>query len=168
VILLDFILHNAVNPALLALPRAMDTDAARVQLLATGLQESGFHFRSDKRVGHPYSTGPERGFWRIKRTAIAMLLLHEASRQQLIVLCASRPQRVPLDDTLIHARVEFDDVLSAGVARLIYWADPRPLPLLNAPAAEGWDCYLRNWKPEMPRRETWDSHHRDARAQVML
>lgn len=164
-ILLDTILHKAINPALLALPRAMDSETARVQLLATGAQESGYNWRAQIVHGQPGAKGPARSFWQIERPTVQLVIQNDATQAQMAHLC--RLHKVPLDSSLIHARIEFDDVLAAGVARLIYWADPRPLPTLQSSHEETWQCYLHNWRPSRPRRETWDAHHTAALHQVL-
>ncbi|OMG90710.1 hypothetical protein [Achromobacter xylosoxidans] len=48
---LDTIVTDAINPTLALLPAAMDTPAARVMLLAIGLQESRFVRR--RQIGGP-------------------------------------------------------------------------------------------------------------------
>lgn len=164
-ILLDAVLHTMVNPALLLLPRAMDSDAARVMMLAAGLQESDFVHRAQTVRGKPYDKGPGRGFWQNERGGVFCVMTNLATREHLRTLCKAR--KVPFDQVLIHARVEFDDVLAAGIARLLLWADPRPLPKVDSDHETAWKCYLRCWNPGTPRRERWDSRHARARAQVL-
>lgn len=165
-ILLDTILRTAINPALLRLPRAMDSDAARVMLLAIGLQESRFLYRFQKIAGRPYEKGPARGFWQFERAGgVRGVMGHKNTKDQAKLICEVRD--VPFDDVLIHARLETDDVLAATFARLLLWSDARAIPTVNASHDEAWDCYIRNWKPGKPHRETWDEFHKQARAQVM-
>ena len=55
----------------------------------------------------------------------------------------------------------FSELLQAGMARLLLWSDPRPLPL-PMPENEGaaWDIYLNNWRPGRPHRDRWsDAWH---------
>lgn len=163
-ITLDVVLHTAVNPALLLLPRAMDSEAARVQLLATGLQESRFEYRAQK-TGNPYVDGPAHGFWQNERGGVQCVLTNGATKEQAAALCKARG--VPADSNLVWSKLVFDDVLAAGFARLILWADPRPLPTVDADHETAWQCYLRNWRPGKPHRETWDAFHAAARAQVL-
>jgi hypothetical protein len=165
VIVLDAILHKSINPALLLLPRGMDSDAARVMLLAIGLQESRFTYRFQKVPGDPYRKGPARGFWQFEIGGARAVMSNEATEQQARKLCAACA--VSYDPGQVHARVEFDDVLAAGFARLMLWADPRPLPVVDADHESAWDCYLRCWRPGRPHRHTWDSFHAQARAQVL-
>lgn len=164
-ILLDSILHTAINPALQLLPERMDSDAARVMMLAAGLQESRFEYRFQKVAGNPYAKGPARGFWQFERGGVFAVMTNRATDGDAKSLCKARG--VPFDQVLIHARLEFDDVLAAGFARLLLWADPRPMPMVNADAEFAWKCYLRCWRPGKPHRETWDEFHAAARAQVL-
>lgn len=163
-ITLDAILHTAINPALKLLPPKMDTDAARVEILSIGRQESRFEFRFQK-TSDPYTKGPARGFWQNERGGIFCLMTNRATKDLLRDVCKERG--VPFDQVLIHARLEYDDVLAAACARLLLWADPKPLPAVDASHEEAWQCYLRCWNPGKPRRETWDQFHLEARAQVL-
>jgi hypothetical protein len=165
VILLDAILHSAINPALGMLPVQMDTDAARVEMLATGLQESRLKYRFQK-TSDPYIKGPARGLWQFERGGgVFGVMTHRHTKDLAESICKVR--RVPFDSSLIHAKLEFDDILAAVFARLLLWADPKPLPDVDASHDETWDCYLRNWRPGKPHRETWDEFHTQARAQVL-
>lgn len=164
-ITLDVILHTAVNPALLLLPRAMDSDAARVMLLAIGLQESRFEYRFQKVTGDPYAKGPARGFWQNERGGLQCVLTNTATKDQAAALCKARG--VPVSADMVHAKVEFDDVLAAGMARLFLWADPKPLPPVGTDHETAWQCYVRNWRPGRPHRSTWDDFHKAAVSQVM-
>lgn len=165
-ILLSGILASAINPALLRLPRAMDSDAARVMLLAIGLQESRFQYRFQKIAGRPYEKGPARGFWQFERPGgVRGVMTHAATERHARIVCEARG--VPFDDVVVHARLEDDDILAATFARLLLWADARALPPVGADHEAAWQCYLRNWRPGKPHRHTWDEFHAAARAQVL-
>jgi hypothetical protein len=164
-ILLDSIDHTAINPALAMLPAKMDSDKARVMLLAIGLQESRFMYRAQK-TSQPYVKGPARGFWQFERGGgVVGVMTHKASSDLAQDICKARG--VPFDSSLIHARLEFDDILAAAFARLLLWTDRKPLPDLDASHDAAWDCYVRNWRPGKPHRHTWDNFHESARAQVL-
>lgn len=164
-ILLDAILHKAINPALGLLPVKMDSDAARVMLLAIGLQESRMEFRCQK-TSDPYVKGPARGFWQFERGGgVIGVLSHLATKELAAQVCKARG--VPHDSSLVHARLEFDDVLAAAFARLLLWTDAKPLPAVDADHETAWRQYVRQWRPGRPHRETWDAFHTQARAQVM-
>lgn len=165
-ILLDTILRTAVNPALQMLPAKMDSDGARVMMLAIGLQESRFEYRFQKVHGDPYAKGPARGFWQFERGGgVFGVMTHRHTKDLAREICKARD--VPFDSPLVHARLEFDDVLAAAFARLLLWADSKPLPEVDD-VQGAWECYaLRTWRPGKPHRHTWDAYHAQARAQVM-
>ncbi|MFY2611128.1 hypothetical protein, partial [Achromobacter ruhlandii] len=125
---LDTIVADAITPALALLPAGMDTPGARVMLLAIGLQESRFVHR--RQMG-----GPARGFWqfekgtRASRGGVWGVYLHPASKDRLAALCKARS--VSCDPDAIYAALEYDDVLAAGVARLLLWTDPKALPAVG-------------------------------------
>ncbi|AMG44734.1 hypothetical protein AL520_09345 [Achromobacter xylosoxidans] len=159
---LDTIVADAITPALALLPAGMDTPGARVMLLAIGLQESRFVHR--RQIG-----GPARGFWqfekgtRASRGGVWGVFLHAASKGHLATLCKARS--VACDPDAIYAALEYDDVLAAGVARLLLWTDPKALPAVGD-ADAGWALYLRTWRPGKPHPETWPDLYRQAAAQV--
>ena len=157
---LSDVIKTAINPALAILPMAMDSAKARVMLLATGLQESRFEYR--RQMGN----GPARGFWQFERGGgVKGVFTHHASTGHLYNLCKARG--VPFDIPAIWAALETDDVLAAGVARLLYYTDPKPLPEVDD--AEGsWKLYLRTWRPGKPHPETWPGYHQQAREAMGL
>lgn len=130
------------------MPGIPDTPEARTLSLAIGLQESRFEHRRQIR-------GPARGFWQFERGGgVRGVLRHTASAAQAKRLCAIRG--VGTGEYEVHARLEFDDVLACGFARLLLWTDPKPLPDLGDCQA-AWDYYFRNWRPGKPHRQTWDA-----------
>lgn len=164
-ILLDAILRTAVNPALGMLPPKMDSDAARVMLLAIGLQESRLRYRFQK-TNDPYTKGPARGLLQFERGGgVVGVMTHRHTKDLAEAVCKARG--VPFDSSLIHARLEFDDILAMAFGRLLLWADAKPLPDVDADPETAWQCYLRNWRPGKPHRQTWDEFHAQARAQVL-
>lgn len=163
-ILLESIVHTAIDPALSLLPAQMDSPEARVMLLAIGLQESRFMHRFQVVAGKPGAKGPARGFWQFERGGVGGVVRHKASQFWLSHVCAKRG--VPFDAAAIWNAIETDDVLAAGVARLLLFTDPRRLPAVTD--VEGaWNLYaIRTWRPGKPHRHTWDEFHAQARAQV--
>lgn len=165
-ILLDAILRSAINPGLSLLPVKMDSDAARVMLLAIGLQESRLSYRYQKVHGDPYAKGPARGLWQFERAGgVWGVMSHHATKEHAEAVCKVR--KVPLDSSLIHAKLEYDDILAAAFARLLLWADRRPLPMVDASHDDAWSYYVDNWRPGKPHRDTWNAFHEQARAQVL-
>ena len=69
------------------------------------------------------------------------------------------------DASSVYAALLIDDVLAAGIARLLLWTDPAPLPELGDVDA-GWNYYDRNWRPGAPRPEAWPYNYSIARNAV--
>lgn len=154
------VIKTAINPALAILPSRMDSPRARVMLLTIGLQESRFEHR--RQMGN----GPARGFWQFERGGgVKGVFTHPASTGHLHNLCVARG--VPFDIPTVWATLETDDVLAAGVARLLLFTDPYPLPEIDD-AGTSWDLYLRTWRPGKPHAETWPGYHGQARAVLGL
>lgn len=138
--------HLSIDHALTLLPARMDSPQARVMLLAIGLQESRFIHR--RQIG-----GPARGFWQFERGGgVRGVLTHPVTQGQAQALCRARGIEPVAAD--VYAALELDDVLAAGMARLLLWSDPAPLPAIGD-ADGAWDLYLRTWRPGKPHPETW-------------
>lgn len=152
--------NHGIDPALKLLPPRMDSLPARIQLLATGLQESGFaHRRQISADGTP--TGPARSFWMGEKGGglVHGVRLHPATKDLAAALYQAR--QVKPNDLAIWNAIENDDVLAAGLARLLIYTDPYSLPAMGHSQA-AWELYARVWKPGRPRRETWDAHYQRA------
>lgn len=160
---LSNVLDTAVRPALALIGLHADSPQARVLLLAIGLQESAFSYR--RQMGD----GPARGFWQFElgtkasRGGVWGVYLHHVSHEPLRLLCHERD--VSFDTTPIWAALETDDILAAGVARLLLLTDPQRLPALGEEQA-AWDCYARNWRPGKPRPGDWPENYRLAMQEV--
>jgi hypothetical protein len=162
--LLRSVVVQAIEPAFALLPPRLNTPEAVVMLLAAGLQESRLEFRFQK-TNDPYTKGPARGLWQFERSGgVFGVMNHHVTQPLARALCIARNE--PFDSVIIHARLEFDDILAAGFARLLLLADPRPLPARTASREEAWQCYLRCWRPGKPHRHTWDNFHAQALAEV--
>lgn len=161
-ILLDTILHEAVNPALALLPPKMDTKEARVMLLAIGLQESKFMSRLQIVTG---GYGPAHSFWQMERGGGVLGVLNFPGTKFVArAVCDARG--VDPNSIDVWTRMSTDDVLGAAFARLLLWTDMMPCP--GVKDADGaWALYNRVWKPGKPRPETWPANHEQARAQVI-
>lgn len=157
---LDDILAHGIEPALGLLPARMDSPQARVQMLATGLQESRFEHR--RQMGN----GPARGFYQFEEGGgVKGVMTHPATRDHALRICQARG--VPFTTKGVWTAIEFDDVLASVFARLLLWADPKPLPRTDDTQG-GWECYVRNWRPGKPHPETWPAYHRAARSALNL
>ncbi len=157
-------LASIIRPALALLPPALSSPRAAVLLLAIALQESGLAAREQR-------GGPARGLWQFEQGGIGMCTLsgascwgvleHPTTAPMVRSLCAVRG--VPATSYSIHASVAGDDVLAAGIARLLLYADAAPLPCAGD-TGPAWAYYLRNWRPGKPRPETWGRNYTAALA----
>ncbi|WP_315136921.1 hypothetical protein [Achromobacter marplatensis] len=155
---LKMITDGAITPALALLPAKMGTAAARVMLLAIGLQESRFVHR--RQIG-----GPARGFWQFEKSGgVRGVLLHTSTREQAQAVCKARG--VPATAGAVYEALDQDDVLAAAFARLLLWSDPKALPPIDAEAA-AWALYQRTWRPGKPHPETWSTLYRQSVAEVV-
>ena len=145
--------EKAVNPALALLPSRMDSPKARVMLAAISLQEARLIHR--RQIG-----GPARGLWQFERGGVRGVLNHATSRPHLLAFCKALKVDPTVDE--IHEMLELDDVLAAGVARLLLYTDPKPLPAIGDVDA-AWQTYIWNWRPGKPHRKTWDALYVQAR-----
>ncbi|SAI62862.1 Uncharacterised protein [Bordetella trematum] len=143
---LDQVIKWAINPALALLPPGMDTPAARVMLLSIGLQESRFEHRRQLVGRPPRPEGPAKSFWQGEEGGgmVHGVRLHAATRAHAAALYRARS--VAATDRAIWDAIEKDDVLAAGLARLLLWSDPGRLPAVGDEQG-AWDLYLRTWRP---------------------
>lgn len=134
--------HSIIEPALLLLPAKMESPQAVVMLLAIGLQESRFTYR--RQMGN----GPAKSFWQAEQGGgmVTGLLRYrvESVRDLATGLCAVRGVAPTAPD--VWNAIEHDDILAAGLARLLLYTDPARLPELGKESA-AWDLYLRTWRP---------------------
>ncbi len=165
---LKTITQTAITPALSLLPAPMDSPRARVMLLAIGLQESRFKHRRQLVGDPPKPTGPAKSFWQAERGGgmVAGLLNYRDHRVRKMALSLCKARNVEPTTLAVWNAIEHDDVLACGLARLLLWTDPHPLPGLNDPDA-AWDLYLTTWRPGKPHRHTWDEFHAQAVNEVM-
>lgn len=154
------VIRLMIMPALAILPPGMNSQQAIVMLLAIGLQESRFKHRRQ------LPNGPALNFWQFElgteksRGGVWGVYLHKASREHLRELC--RVRNVDFHPTAIHKASEFDDILAAGLARLLLWTDALRLPLLGD-VNGAWVLYAdRTWRPGKPHRHTWDAFYAQA------
>ena len=145
-------LETIIEPALRILPPMMTSDGAKAMLLAIGMQESRLEHRVQ--IG-----GPAHGLWQFERIGVTEVLRNRASRDFAVDLCWRRG--VAATTAAVYHRLDDDDVLAAGIARLALWRIPEALPL-RMDYAKSWRQYLKVWAPGRPRRETWDGFYKHA------
>ncbi len=155
--LLQSVTSTAINPALKLLPSAMDSAAARILMLAIGLQESGLTVRRQR------GNGPARSLWQFELGSqtrgggVWGVYQHDSSRYWLKQLCDARS--CVFAPTSIYSTIEADDVLAAGLARLLLFTDRAPLPAVGE-RGSSWTLYSkRTWVPGKPRPDDWPANY---------
>jgi hypothetical protein len=149
--------NRIYQPAIEAACAAIEIPRSRAAdqfLLTIAGQESGWTWRYQLRPGGPSADGayPARGWWQFEKMGgVVGVLEHPGSRQKCLALCDYCAVYPDEDD--IWRAMEGHDVLAAGMARLLLWTDPRPLPTHVSPA---WNYYLDNWRPGKPKPAKWD------------
>lgn len=146
---------QAVNEAIALLGIQFESEAARVLLYAIGLQESAFAHRrqvvSIEGVLKP--VGPATGYWQFEEGGgVRGVVKHPVTRPLVMKLCKARG--VAFNPRSIWEALQTDDVLAAGIARLLLWSDPRAFPRLSDVRGM-WLYYERNWRPGKPHPEKW-------------
>lgn len=156
---IKFALDNAITPALKLLPGYLDTQKARVMMVAIGYQESKF------KVRRQYGNGPATGFWQFEQGGgVKGVWSHSASTELARLICRARDCR--FEPKAIWVQLESDDILAASFARLLLLTDPKALPEVDA-EGPAWGYYLRTWRPGKPRPDEWAEAHRLAREAVL-
>lgn len=156
---------SAIHESMCLLPAKMRSREAEVMLIAIGLQESRFKYRRQLVGSPPKPIGPAAGFWQFEKGSAASrggvwgVFLHESTNHHVKTLCAARG--IPASPSNIWETIQTDDVLAAGIARLLLWTDPKRLPAIGK-EAEAWALYLRTWRPGKPHPATWPALYADA------
>ena len=120
-------------------PVKMSGEKARVLLLAIQLQED------PQRLRRQMGNGIARGLFQFELGGgVKGVLRHEATTKYAHNLASIR--EVPASPQAVYEAIEFDDVLAAGLARLLLWSDSKPLPEVGE-VREAFDTYLRVWRP---------------------
>lgn len=153
----ETLLAEAVEPALALLPSAMTSPEAIVAMLAIAQQESGLRSRWQIiDANRPEKMGPARGLWQFERGGVAGVIRHSASRYWAASLCKQRG--AAFESMAVWRALEIDDVLAAGIARLLLFTDAKRLPEVGAGDA-CWELYARTWRPGRPHRATWGKNY---------
>lgn len=146
------LLTTGIIPALteLAARGIEDTPAARRFLLAIALQESALAHRRQVVTGGE-ENGPAVSFWQFEKGGGCKgVLSHHAVKAHAEALClAYNVQATPGG---LWEAMRFNDVVAAGMARLLVYTLPSALP---KSAAEGWAQYLAAWRPGKPHPDRW-------------
>lgn len=149
------LLKSAILPALdelatLGIPASVQ--AARF-LLAIALQESGLKHRRQVVVGGE-ELGPASGWFQFEKGGgCAGVLAFPVVGGMMQNLCDA--YNVPKTAQGLWAAMQYQDIIAAAAARLLIYTLPQALPKT---ADEGWQQYLRAWRPGKPHPETWAAH----------
>ena len=135
---------------------------SRVMMIAICLQESNLTHRVQVLANG--GRGPARGVSQFEKGGVRGVWKHHISHEPLRLLCKARDVSFDIDP--IWASLEFDDVMAAGLTRLLLLTDPRPLPSVGDPVGS-WAYYLRCWRPGKPHPSRWPSCHEQAVNQVL-
>lgn len=155
---LNEITQAGINPALRLLPAQMDSPGARLLMLVIALQESELVHRYQVLNGG--AKGPARSFWQFEKGGVRGVVQHAASRYWVNVLCEARG--VQFATIAIWTAIETDDVLAAGLARLLIFTDRGALPQLGD-VRGAWDLYAKRlWRPGKPHPEVWPANYAKA------
>lgn len=150
---LSIIRYSVVEPALKLLPERMTSNAARVMLLTVGLYKSRFTYRFLTMRGQPYIKAEDRGFWGFSPGLTQKVLDDPSTKDLAVSLCEERA----VDPKEAWRFLEIDDVLSAGLARLLL--DIHGLTE-NLPASEdAWSLYVSAWSPIYRNMESWEGFY---------
>lgn len=162
------LLAKVITPALQMMPKPMDSIRARALMVAIALQESRLAHRWQ--VLNDGGKGPARGLWQFEvgskasRGGVWGVYLHHATHELLRQLCRDRDCN--FEPYAIWSQIEHDDMLAAGVARLLIYTDAFPLPDVDDEAG-AWELYaLRCWRPGKPHPKAWPANHAAAREAV--
>lgn len=152
---------SIVQPSLVLLREwtgLVSDDRAHCLAMAIPGQESGWKDRRQWPVAYAHS------YWQMEQGGmVAGLLAHPLARPHLLKVLAALDVP-PIAGTVFEA-VTWNDTLACCMARLGLWVDPAPLPDLGQQDA-AWGYYIRNWRPGLPRPETWPVRYATALALV--
>lgn len=136
---------NAINEAYTHLPDKMKSDDATRFLLTIGLEESNLEHRWQVvNPRQPNIMGPARSFWQFEVGGLRGVFNHRASGAH--ARNVAREYGVKTEAQEVHEVMHLAkfDGLSAAMARLLCWTDPKAVPKT---AQEAVDRYLWLWRP---------------------
>lgn len=138
-------LGKIIVPALATLPAEMDSPESRLMLLVIALQESGLRTREQV-------SGPARGLFQFERNGVLAVMHNLRTADKVFDWCDANG--VTYGSNSIYERLALDDELACVFARLLLWADPRPLPEIGD-CMGAYELYERAWRPGKPSYSRW-------------
>lgn len=174
-------IRHAIESAYELLPARISSDKATLMLLAIQRQEDPElrRYQLVKRtpktlpeniVSEQWAKGPARGWPQMEQGGgVKGVLTHAGVQDYAFNVCDHF--KLTASAFSVWRALETNDVLSAAFARLLLWADSKPLPEIGD--TEGaWKTYIRVWRPgaytngnEMKRAELrakWQRNYTDA------
>lgn len=152
-------LKTDIQTGLALLPAKMISLPAMILLYATSRQENPRRFA--QQVG-----GPAVGDYQFEKGGgVRGVVTHAAVKDLARAVCTAR--KVAFDAGSIYQALKTDPVLAAALARLLYYTDPKALPVAGDEAG-AWSLYLRTWRPgayaRAPEelRAKWEKSYADA------
>lgn len=141
-----------ITAAMQWIPAHMDTTKARIMMVAIGLQES--RFKARRQIG-----GPAHGYWQFEHGGGCLGVLSHRASSKLAKDILTRMNYKPEPAAAYRALVD-NDTLAAVFARLLLWTLPEALP--DTPE-QGWNQYIKAWRPGKPHPQTWDGFYNAAK-----
>lgn len=127
-----------------------DSVSARRFLLAIALQESGLKHRRQVVAGGE-ENGPAVSFWQFEKMGGCLgVLSHNSTAKRMTRVCMD--YNVSPTPAGLWEALRYNDVVAAIAARLLIYTLPTRLPETER---EGWDQYIRAWRPGKPHAGTW-------------
>lgn len=137
-------LKEVIEPGLIKLPDHLNTVEAEAMLLAIGMQETKFELSN-------CVNSDRMGFFRVSTRDIIKLITIDWTSKLLLDIANGA-------NKFINELVLEDAHFCALCARLMLSITGESLPNLNSDPSESWNLYLKTWKPDNPKRETWDAY----------
>jgi hypothetical protein len=141
---------DIVQPSLLRLQKwtgLVSDDRAHVLVMAIAGQEGGWQYRRQAPVAYA------RSYWQAEKDGmVAGLLAHPVAGAHFMKVLKALD--IPAVVDVVFEAIAWSDTLACCMARLGLWVDPAPLPDLGQQDV-AWAYYQRNWRPGLPRPETW-------------
>lgn len=151
----DWLSRHVITPAtrdLYEVGGPRPSERAHAFLIAIAHQESRCEHRFQVVPSSSMAAGPARGFWQFERAGgVAGVLSHPSTKVAAAALLDR--YHVANNSYAVWRAIEGHDPLAAGLARLLIYSDPNPLPVHEM---EAWSYYLRVWRPGKPHIKTWD------------
>jgi hypothetical protein len=146
-------IKNALEPALMLLPAVMNTEQAKVVMMAIAYQESGLKYRAQIK-------GPAKSYFQFEQGGgVRGVLTHRSSKPHIQKALTELDYNADSDPAECYAAIEHNDILACCFARLLLWTDPAELPTDQDGA---WDLYARVWRPGKPHPEKWAQSYASA------